>query len=340
MIPWRRGYSSIGLDVTAEAVRAVQLRRVRSGWDIHETLTVARHGGGGGMDAAEARRIGTALRRRKFVGGEIRLALPNSQLIRGLLEVEPGPDGDALLAAAEEVERTRRLEPGTYELAAWRPTGASAGRRAAVCVGGCTHASAEAWLDGCAAGGWDVAVLDGRAHALGRVIGGPADAEAEGVTAVLDVDSDDAELVLLRGDEVLYQRPLPGEGLMKAEKPLVDAGIDPDAARRGLRQRGLAEVRPGVDEAVRSAWRGYAEGLAHEVEPAFGYARRVFADLTIRGFALAGVAAEVPALEYELRQRLRLEPATRHALLPADDRGAAVALGMALGGGEVAWAAA
>ncbi len=293
------------------------------------------------------------------------LALPNARLVRGLIEV-PGNSVDPVAAAAREAERTHGLAPGGYELAAWRPElpraaagGGGGGRQAVVCVSGARHADAAPWLEAFGAAGLSVNALDTRACAVSRVLPGGEGPRAT-ITAVLDMDHAAAELVLLQGGSVVYQRPLLDSGLGRLAAALAEAGLDERAAgvllgetgyagdggagdsggERGgaasLRvegggvERGAATLRGGR---VRGVMDGYVRGVVAEVEPALGYAARVYPDWPVERLVVVGEAARVRGLEGALRGAMGLPGPV---LLASDDAGGpdarqlAVAFGMAL----------
>lgn len=338
---FKANHSPIGVALGAAAVRAVQLRRAAHGWAVLDTVELARLNPDAPFDAAEAQRLAAVLRRRAFVGTEVVVSLPNAELIRGLVEVPSQDGGDPFMAAARDVERTHNLQPGGYELAAWLPPASGTRRHAAVCVTGCTHESAEALLDAFDAADLDVAALDSRACALSRVVDTAEDAGTH-LTAVLDVEHDSAELVLLHRGAVAYQRPLIDAGLNQIHQRLAEHGLGRAAAEHCLKQVGLADAGGTEKPRVREALSAYTQSLVNETRPALDYAARVYSDLPIERFVLAGAGADVPVLGYELRQQLRLEPAEAQ---PADiDTNGqpvhAVALGLALHPQEVSWAAA
>ena len=341
LVPASR-YSAIGVELAAGHLRAVQLRRVSRGWVVHERVELTRREPAQPLGAAEAARLAGALRRRRFKGSQLVLSLPHRDTVRGLLEVTHEKGADPLRLAAQDMERTHQLTPGGYELAAWLPPVSGQRRQTAVCVTGCTHAVSQNLLAHFDATGLNVAAIDSRAYALSRVI----DSDTPGarhLTAVIDTDTDAAELTLLQAGTVVYQRPLIDAGYGQAVARLVHRGVEADVADHALRLLGLTDRESLHGRKVCEAAMAYAESLVQEVRPALDYASRLFVDLPIKRFALVGASGRVPLLSYELCQQLRLEPAVTQppALVDHDpDAALAVALGLTLHPEEASWAAA
>ncbi len=366
-LPFTSRRSAIGVAVSPRCIEAVQLelRGGRRGGRpaVRDAVALARRSPGEGFDAAEAARLAGVLRRRRFMGNDVVLALPNARLVRGLIEV-PGNSVDPVAAAAREAERTHGLAPGGYELAAWRPElpraaagGGGGGRQAVVCVSGARHADAAPWLEAFGAAGLSVNALDTRACAVSRVLpGGGVGERGEGgegpratITAVLDMDHAAAELVLLQGGSVVYQRPLLDSGLVRLYAALGEAGVDERAAGvllgatgyagdggaggSGGERGGAAALHGEGMRGVRGVMEGYVRGVVAEVEPALGYAARVYPDWPVERLVVVGEAARVRGLEGALREAMGLPGPV---LLASDDAGGAdsrrlaVAFGMAL----------
>lgn len=335
----------IGLDLGAATLRAVQLQRRGSGWALRDVVEIRRQSPGPSFGAEEAARLAGVLRRRSFVGRGVVVSLPNRDLIRGLVEVASATgtgEGEAFLSAAEEIERTHSLEPGGYELAAWLPPTSANRRQTAVCVNGCRHDAAESLLNVLEAAGLNVSAIDSRACAIGRALD-PHVADESGLTAVLDIEPDATELVLLHRGGVAYQRPLFDAGLDQALQRLTDHGLDQATAAHCLRTVGLGDLESELGVKVRRAIRGFVTALVQEAGPALDYASRMFAELPVRRFAVVGQGATVPVLGYELQQQLRVHTASGLSIPVAgleDHPACAVALGLALHPREVSWAAA
>lgn len=335
----------IGLDLGAATLRAVQLQRRGDGWALRDAVEIKRLAPGAAFGAEEAARLAGVLRRRSFVGRDLIVSLPNRDLVRGLVEVasaKGATESDAFLEAAEEIERTHRLEPGGYELAAWLPPTSGNRRQTAVCVNGCRHDVAESLLSAFEAVGLNVLAIDSRACAIGRVLD-PHTAGEPGLTAVLDIEPDATELVLLHRGGVAYQRPLIDAGLDQAIQRLADHDLNQATAQHCLDHIGLGDSETGHGVKIRGAIRGYVTSLVQEAGPALDYASRMFTELPVRRFAVVGQGAAVPGLSIELQQQLGIDTASGLAVAVAglhDRPACGVALGLALHPQEVSWAAA
>lgn len=339
---WPQRISPIGVELTPGRIRAAQLRRTSSGWQLLDRFELSRPTEGPVCSADDALRLASTLRRRRFVGSDVVLSLPNRELIRGLLEVTHEKGGDPLRAAAKDVERTHRLEPGNYELAAWLPPASGNRRQTAVCVSGVAHAVSLPLLEAFDAAGLYVAAIDSRACALTRAIDTET-RDGRHLTAVLDIEHPAGELMLLHQGSVVYQRPLIDAGLDQALRRLQEFGLEPDAAALALREYGMSDLETPVGKKVRDTLSHFVSGLIQEARPAIDYAARVYSDLPIRRFALVGEAAAVPLLGFEICQQLRLDAATTqpNQIVNVDPAPAyAVALGLTLHPEEATWAAA
>lgn len=331
----------IGLDLGATTLRAVQLHRRHGQWATLDSIELSRQHPGQAFNAEEAQRLAAVLRRRAFVGRSLVVSVPNPDLIRALVEVDGKSEGGPMLEAALEIERTHGLESGCYELAAWLPPVSGARRQTAVCVNGCRHDAAQALLGAFDAAGLTVNALDSRACAIGRTLESPANT-SQTLTAVLDIETDSTELILLHQGSVVYQRPLIDAGLDQVEKRLAEHGLDAEAARHCIQTMGLANVEHDHAAPVRKALTAFTRSLMQEALPAMEYAARLYADLPTQRFAVVGSGAGVPLLGYELQQQLRLDqiaPTIEVASLDKPNT-FAVALGLTLHPEEVSWAAA
>jgi len=338
----RPHHSPIGVDITSDRLRLLQLHRCGGVWAVRDKIELPRLRPGQPFDRDEAHRLAGVLRRRSFIGSEVIVALPNCDLIRGLIEVKASSGSDPLLDAALDIERTHGLEPGTYELAAWLPPASGARRQAAVCVNGTPHDVAEVILSAFDAAGLYITAIDSRACALSRVID-TEDRHGVHLTAVLDIEHDGAELALLHRGGVVYQRPLIDAGLEHAVQRMADGGLDEKTSEYALRNIGLSDFQDPRNARIHEALRSYAQGLIQEAQPALDYAARVYSELPIERFALVGEGAGVPLLGFELRQQLKLDSTSAQPSRVTgleDDRAYGVALGLTLHPQEASWVAA
>ena len=341
LMPGRR-FSPIGVELAAGGMRAVQLRRTARGWTLLDRVELTRPDPARPYDLQDTRRLAATLARRRFAGHRVVVSLPHRDTFRGLLEVTHEKGGDPLSIAAQDVERTHQLTPGSYELAAWLPPVTGQRRQTPVCVTGCTHALAQQLLQQFDAVGLDITAVDSRAYALSRVL--DSDTPGAGhITVAIDTDADGGELILLHGGAVLYQRPLLDAGFDHARRRLENGRVDARAAAWALRRCGFADRDSAPGRRVAEALRSYCTDVAREVHPALDYASRLFTNLPIKRFALVGECGSVPLLGYELCQQLRLEPAVTQPPAVVDhqpDATLAVALGLTLHPEEASWAAA
>ena len=324
--------SPIGVSILGHAVQAVQYDRRGNGWALRDAVSMPRDNAAAAFTADEAHRLADIFRRRRFVGSDVVAAVPNTDLIRGLIEVKPDHDSP-LLAAALEVERTNGLASDTYELAAWPPELPQGSRQCAVMVNGCTHDAAHHLLDTFAQAGLELISLDSRAGSVARSVDTGQGFAGDHITAVLDIDRHATELVLVRRGVVVYQRSLIDAGLRHALNTLNEHGLDDNLAQHLLHQTPIDDEHDLNAAALSAALESFTQMLCTEADPALDYAARLYAPNVIKRLAVVGEGARVSGLEDLLMQRLSLAScSTRRPDLTGlqDDRRFAVESGLAV----------
>ncbi len=322
--------SPIGVSLEADALRAVQYQHRGSGWALCDAVTVPREEASAPLAAEDVTLLAEVLKRRRFKGDRVAAALPNAELIRGLVEVKPD-DHEALLNAALEIERGNGLEPGTYELAAWEPDMPAESRQAAVVVNGCRHDDAERWLLWFNRAGLRLEALDSRSSAAARCVDTDRASAGDHLTAVLDIGRTESELILVRRGVVVYQRSLIDAGLGAAHAFLADQGLDHHLAAFVLHQGDDATHRHRATRDTAIA--RLARAVAQEADPALDYAARLYAPQVIERLAVIGEGASIDGLEEAVAQELSLATASTRrpdAGGETQDRAYTVATGLAL----------
>lgn len=336
--PWLvRSAPPIGIEIGATAVRMVQLDSSRS--DAIRRAAI--------VPCVDGRVDAVALRRacRGFAGREAVVAPP-----RGTLVVRPARlpmlEGEELREAARW-EAAGQLERDGADVVAepivvGRGPGEDGRLEMLLVAGGASEieAALAPILD---AGLRPVAVepaflAAGRAHTLRS----RRDSEREVVRVVVDVALDDAWIVVMRGDGVVFAKQVPVGGRTFDAAIARELGIEESEAARALRAAvgGTADglVRGAVADAVRRA----AASLADEVSMAVRYATvaaRLSRPVSLHLSGEAGgapglddvVGRAVPGIAVERDRTLEARLATIAAQVGDTDAAAwATALGLAV----------
>jgi Tfp pilus assembly PilM family ATPase len=366
-------YSPIGIDVGARAVSAVQLMRTGARWRLHAGASVPRAAGSDELTAAEFARTLAALRRQGFVGERAVTCVPLAKAFSSVLELPAHAPGAPVLPydaiARQELARSAKRDAAGIEVAWWElPAGPGAPRGGSSALAiGCTHADATALLDalegpassaaaGLLSSSWlDVLALDTAPTALARACA-PLLSSPPGLTALACLTHDAAQMLILRGPLVVYERTLPEAGLRMllsgihnqigaAAEPAVPGG---DLAEHFLNTYGVTPPPADDDDPLAASApdacaliAGHADALANEITASITYAARRF-DSSVATLVLAGSGAAIPGFAARVGERSGLhamiaEPAELFELAAAVDRDRigphlTLALGLALHG--------
>jgi Tfp pilus assembly PilM family ATPase len=357
--PFKNSCSPIGIDVGWREVRAVQVVRGRGGARIRAAACIGRKEPGAELTAQEVSRVVAALRRQGFAGEGAVACVPAGKTLSGVLELPPRSSGAPLdMIARTELARTSKKELGEIEIEWWElpaPAGGAAAAKNAttnVLAIGCAHADATALLD-ClepqAGGGLDVLALDAAPTALARACAGLL-APFPALTAILYVGHETAQILILSGTTIVYERTVAEAGLRLLSSGIANQlGSDDEVTEYVLRVHGCKAPAPGeTDEAgdARALVGAHADALASELSASMTYASRRF-DTSggVGRLLLVGPGAEIPGLSERIGMKAGLETvvARADALCPGTGLdpavlgpGAVLALGLALhesGGG-------
>jgi Tfp pilus assembly PilM family ATPase len=262
------------------------------------------------------------------------------------MELPPRSSGAPLeVIARQELARASRCEAGALELAWWElPGGARAAEGTHVMAVGCRHADAEPLVAAALSAGLDVAALDAPPTALARACA-PLASPAPELTAIVSLGWTAAQLIMLAGPTLVYERTLGDSGLRLLHTAVANQlGADDELTRFLVRTAGCAQPAEGeaaLEQAgeARSLVAAHADGVASEVRTGMSYAVRRF-DAPLTRLVLAGGGAAVPGVPERLKERTGLDVRVARAgdLCPAapgvaeEDLGPdmALALGLAL----------
>jgi Tfp pilus assembly PilM family ATPase len=302
------------LDVGAGRVKAVQLRRRRAGWRLEAAAAFARRRGGGRPRAEELAGWQAVLRRQGFAGRRCVLAVPDDALRCGILDVPPRSAGAPVGQIARmELCRMHGVRPEQMELSYWAlPAPAGRSKEASqIMAVGCAHQAANALLDDVEQAGLAVVALDARMCAAARACA-PLLASAPSATAVLDLGAEAADLLILCGQVVVYQRTVRDCGVRPLLERLCERlSLDAEAVACLLTEPAASDADGGAAAAlpaeVARAVRRYAGRLAAELAEPFAYAAREYAAAGMKRLLLVGGGARLGALPDALREQVGID---------------------------------
>ena len=114
-IPLLPHCTPIGIDISRRSIKAAQLRRTSSGWQVKAAAVLPRREPGAAVDPEESRWILATLSRQGFSGARATLAAPSEKIMTGLVELPPAGTGapfDQMVRM--EFARVHRRDPESF----------------------------------------------------------------------------------------------------------------------------------------------------------------------------------------------------------------------------------
>jgi type IV pilus assembly protein PilM len=306
-------FGPIGLDLGSKKVRAVQLRWSRTGAAISAASCIARQSAEGPISDAEARRIVSTLWRQGFAGTNVVIGVPVDRVVSGVLELPSRSSGAPLEAIArQELARSIKCDAAKLEVAWWElPATARASEGMHAIAVGCRHEDSLPLLGAIEKAGLNPVAIDVPSVALTRAVAPLAGPPPE-LTAVLEMGQSAAQLMILHGRVLVYERimrELGGEQLSRSLRQ--EMGIEENLTEFVLRKIGCGPEHvndEGMEQAeeVRTLVGAYAESVASELRASMSYAQRRF-DGPVTRMLATGEGAEVPGLIERIGQRAGIE---------------------------------
>jgi Tfp pilus assembly PilM family ATPase len=300
--------SPIGVFMDSRFVTAAQAQRTSKGWALAAAARLPRASSRAEPDVGEVLWIRAALLRQGFRGRRVALATPEDKLHSAILEMPPRSSGAPLedIAAAELARihgyEARQARTVCFDL----PASTRFKDGTHVMTLACEHAAAESLLNIFEAAGLDVAVLGTRLYAVGRAC--QPLLCAAGFTAVLDLGWDSALLCLFYGEEVIYQRFLPDEGVARLAGAIaLKTGLEADSVDYVLDRVGLAprdsESGPqaGAFGAATAVIRSHVKSILEEMKAPLSYAANQYPGVAVENVLVTGFGAAIPGLADHVR---------------------------------------
>lgn len=309
----------IGIDVGGRTIKAAQLRLSGARHQLAAVTILTRAKIGQDIDREEAANLRRTVRRQGFYGNEIVLAAPEEVLLRGILELPRQVSGAPTMQIARmELSRVHGVAPDSFEMACWEspPSDKSKSTAQAIAIG-CPHEAANAFIDIFESAGLSVCALDTRTAAAARACA-PMTLPAPAVTSILDLEWSSTQLLLVRGEQVIYERFLEDIHVSTLASALSEKfGIEQQAASEIVYAVGLA---PGAEkaqadepqcnieiESIRKILRSHFDTVLEELKATFAYANHQYPGDGIQRMLAIGEGAGISGLAQYL-----------HSALPAD----------------------
>lgn len=307
----------IGLDIGTRRVKAVQARMVRGGISIAASACITRQTPDVPLLPVEAARIVGTLRRQGFVGARAVVGMPSDLMLTGVLDMPPRSSGAPLdMIARQELARTSKCDSSRLELAWWElPGSMRAGEGTHALAMGCRHEDALPLLDALEQAGLDAEALDAGPTALARAVA-PLAGSPPALTASLDLGWSSAQLLILHGRALVYERSIRELGIRQLHRQLHEQrDIESDLADYLMTAVGCAPAAaPQPDDAggleqaeeARAVFLAYADSIANELRVSMSYAQRR-SEGTLARVLITGGGAEVPGVAERIAQRAGVE---------------------------------
>lgn len=308
--------SPIGLDIGDRNIKAVQLSRGGAGGKprLCSAMVLRRREPGAPLSQHEARRLHEVLGRQGFRGRSVVLAAPTRVVMTGIMSLPPRSSGAPIrLIAENEMARTHRCEPGTFEVRCWElPAAARRVDGVPVMAAACPHRDADAVLDALESVGLEVLALDIQSWAMLRAC--DPILQPTTIAGALDLAWDAATFALLHRNRIVYQRTLNDFGSRSlVERITGELSIPPQVAEHLIFDVGFdapAEDDPDLCDLsahVRPVLDAHFSHVARELGLSMSYAANEYRDAELVRLLLIGSAASIPGLDRRLGEVLEAQ---------------------------------
>jgi Tfp pilus assembly PilM family ATPase len=311
----------IGVDIGGRRIKAVQLKGSPGRWGISAAGCIMRENPGGPVERADIVQLRDMVIKDSFKGRRVILSVPFNELLTGIMELPPRSSGAPLDELARiELARMHRCEPDSFEIACWDlPAPARAGGATHVMAAGFSHEKANALVDIVEAEGLEICALDICASAISRACT-PLLEGVTGIAAILDLGWDQADLILLYQDVIVYERKLVKGGIGSVVDSLGrELKVHHEKAEHLIWNVGLApgcdNVTPAYCKAINQAVSTYCESLVEEMQIPLSYLSNQYPDASPETLLLVGGGGRIPGIERQLDSVLEFYVRT---VLPGD----------------------
>lgn len=220
----------IGVDAGGAQIKAVQLSRKGGQFHLDAMAVLPRVEPGAAMAPQDVQRLTSMLFRQGFVGNELVLGAPSSQLVSSVFPVPPADSGaprDQIIRM--ELSRTHGCDPTQLEAVSWElpKSRRAAGTQPSVMAVGYPHGPAGTLIDAFEKQGMQVPVMDvewmASLRAVWPTLGIGLGGEVSPVVALVDLGEQAARITVVWGSVVVYGRSLPEFGLDKIKSQIEES---------------------------------------------------------------------------------------------------------------------
>ncbi len=293
-------FSPIGLDLGSHSIKAVQLKQSAGGRKICAAVSLPRLQPGSTLDAPEIERLLGVLDRRGFAGQDVVVTVPTASLLTTILELPARAPGVPLeQIAAVEFARVHKQEASALTISVWDlPAPARASKATYMLAVGTLSEKLEAHVDLIESHGLNVIAVDEPYSAAAR--GGLfLTKSVPGFTAVVDLGWEQATLVILKENAVIYTRKLSESGMGRLHRAALETPAgDADAVEHELWHVGFEAHAPADldNAAILDVLESHVAGATDEIRRAFGYTTHQYPDAVISNTILVGGGAFIPGI--------------------------------------------
>ncbi len=326
--PWNRLIGPIGLDLSPDSPRAMQVRHGADQPLIAMTMRVA----GSAPLVERASACVQQMRRMKFTGREVVVGLPSGFVRMAVTRLPQlrGPDAREAVAwdAAERCGMPRESLVADA-LPTGAPSNSHEGKEEHLMVAAPSEELSDA-LGVLVDAGYEPVAVEPRFAAIGRALSRRSrrDADVADVRAVLHIEQEGSVVLVLSGDRISFCREIPTGGavLDRAVAERLSVPIESAAALRASRlaaMRGLGKPVDAVtEEAALGATRASLDALAGEVALCLRYFGVTFRGGQPARVVLSGPHGAEPRLAGIIEESCRSTVVSCEAELPNAAAGA------------------
>lgn len=256
----------VGIAFEDRDIHMLQLREYRDGLKVMGAALVP---GSEGDRSSEqlAESLRSAFITGGFVGRKCVVSVPRSDVWMQVVRLPHMPDGELNEAVAWEAAERFELDREALQCD-WIQTGGSAGDRQEVLIIAVNRSCLDARLNSVLQAGFRPVAVEAGFTGVARLFSRQFRREADGgrVRAVLDVGSSGSMLMVLRGRDLAFCKPVSVGGRHLDDRVAAQLDLDLEGARdlRAARLDGGTPLDPSTDGAVGDAVRPVLAELARE----------------------------------------------------------------------------
>ena len=305
MMKWMRRESAppIGIDLDGRCLRALQLADSSRALQVEAAMSLPRARCDGPVTTEEIEKLLHLFPKRGFVGNQVVVGVPRSQLLTSIQDLPPRRTGAPVeQIALSELARMNKVNPASLEMVCWElPAPSRANDTTPVMVAAFPKPRAHELLTTFEKNGYTVQALDTRSWAATRVCKDSL-TESPVITAILEIGWEDAQLIVIHEGLVTYERHLEGSETRKLVKTL--AGKDQVDWTEAQRLLNDVDLDPESNPSCMAA--AHFDAIADELQTPFHYMENMYTDVVVQKLLLVGEGAGIRGADKYLAKRLEM----------------------------------